>query len=750
MIPGDSVESVTMNARSVLFVTILFAVLWSPPSFGQLPTDLGPFALNGCLTFDKNDRIYLVRRSSDFVNQVDFPTLTANSGGNTMLPGGLPDGQLLSQGPPSAVAAHHGHVAGKFRPGRIVIRSTTGFGETAAMQPLGLSTANGFVFPDPDAIVLNSAQTMATLDNTNRTIQSLHEHLLVGFEKPKPLRSSTATYRGTAASVKLPTLLPTVRHPVPTQDELNIVDQVLLDLFLDGITERMNAYVRSLGKTSKADLVATAYGIIKQGRKNGSLLLSEVVAFMLNEMEVSEKEVLDTVNEITPQRFHAACRAAGLLDLNGAMSDAHYAAFVQVVEELDCSIRAGNAKGTTRNVQERLEELYAQFDPEPQPRDQEREFYAQIHAASLDMMKRLEQLTEENGAVSREELLDAVGRLLFDLDIQREGTITALQEQMIVDALQKLGELEPDVCVAVVDAFLSLDATRPTFRGQIEPCAPVCSDPRAWKHDIWFEGFGNFTHQWGTASHQGYGGDTWGVNLGVERKIGRNMVFGAGFSGAFGTMWAADRMSSGENDSYLFTLYGAATRDDWTLSGAVGFSFIDYGTERFADLDRFRSSHDGNLLTGSFTLSRSFQLDQSRLTPFIGFNFMNLREDEFSETVADEDLLFGAKTTTAFMQTLGVRLSGEQKLQNGWIVTPSVSAGWLHDYGSGHLTTSASHGGGPAFVVDGVSRNPNRAVLGFSLGTQLGNRLSVFAAYNGELSPSYSSQTGQLGVNVAF
>ena len=716
-------------------------------SLGQLPTDLGPFTLHGCLTFDKNDRVYLVRRSSGFVHQVDLSSLTDNGGGITMLQNGIPDGQLLSQGPSSATVAHHGHVAKRFRPKRIVVQSTSGCGETIGL--VGLTVAYGFVPPDPDALVLNTAQTMATIGHANRTIQSLHEHLLVGFERPTPSRSPSMTYRGTAAPVKL-TLLPTTPLPVPTQGELNIVDQVLLDLFLDGIGERMNAYIRSLGKTSKGDLAATAYGIIRQGRKNGSLLLGEVVAFMLNDMEVPERDVQDTINEMTPQRFHAACRAAGLLDLNGAMSDAYYAAFVQVVEELDCSVCPQNTKGITRNVRDRLETLYAQFNPEPQPWDQEQEFYTKVHEASLDMIKRLEQLTAQNGSVSPAELLDAVGWLLLDLDIQQNGTITTLQEQMIVDALQKLEELEPNVCLAIIDAFLSLDATQPTFRGQAGPCMPVCSDPRAWKHDIWFEGFGNFTNQWRTSKLQGYSGETWGANMGIERKIGRNMVLGVGFSGAFGTIRTADRMSRGENDSYLFTLYGAATREDWTLSGAVGFSFIDYAMERFTDFDRSRSSHDGNLFTGSFMLSRSFKLDQSRLTPFIGFNFINLREDEFSETIADEEFLFGPKTATAFMQTLGVRLSGEQKLQNGWIVSPSVSAGWLHDYGNGYLSTSASHGGGPAFIVDGVSRNPDRAVLGFSLGTQIGNRLSVFATYNGELSPNYSAQTGQFGVNVAF
>ena len=716
-------------------------------SLGQLPTDLGPFTLHGCLTFDKNDRVYLVRRSSGLIHQVDLSSLTADSGGATMLQNGVPDGQLLSQGPPTATAAHHGHVAKRFRPRRIVVRSTSGFGET--LNPFGLTSASGFILPDPDAFVLNTAQTMATIGHANRTIQSLHEHLLVGFERPTPSRSSSTTYRGTAAPVKL-TLLPTTPLPVPTQDELNIVDQVLLDLFLDGIGERMNAYVRSLGKTSKGDLAATAYGIIRQGRKNGSLLLGEVVAFMLNDMGVPERDVQDTINEITPQRFHAACRAARLLDLNGAMSDAHYAAFVQVVDELDCSVQARNTKGITQGVKGRLEALYVQFDPKPQPSGSEREFYARVREAGLDMITRLEQLTAQNGAVGPEELRNAVEQLLTDLGIQRDGKITALQEQMIVDALQKLDELEPDVCLAVVDAFLGLDATQPIYLAQTEPCAPVCSDLRAWKHDIWFEGFGNFTNQWGTPRFQGYSGETWGVNLGVERKIGRDMVFGVGFSGAFGTMRTADRMSRGENDSYLFTLYGAATREDWTLSGAVGFSFIDYGMERFTDFDRFRSSHNGNLFTGSFMLSRSFKLDQSRLTPFIGFNFINLREDEFSETITDEEFLFGPKTTTALMQTLGVRLSGEQKLQNGWIISPSVSAGWLHDYGSGYLSTVASHGGGPAFVIDGASRNPDRAVLGFSLGTQIGSRLNVFASYNGELSPSYSTQTGQLGVNVAF
>ena len=734
-------------------------MLWTSPSFGQLATDLGPFARNGCLTFDKNDKVYLVRRSSDFVNSVSIPSPTE---GGVTLQGAfvVPDGNLLPLAPPPATAVHHGPVAGHFRTGRIQIRQTTGFERvfvpSGVDHSLGLSASKDFVLPEADAFVLNSAQTLATLDNTNRSLRSLHDHLLVGFERSSSTTQQTPSpvYRGASTIPSRPPLVLTASRPTPTQDELNIVDQVLLDLFLDSITDRMNTHIRSLGKTPKADLVATAYGIIKQGRNNSSLLLGEVVAFMLTEMEVPERDVQDAFSEMMPLRFQAACRSAGILKLNGTMSDEYYAALIQVAEELDGSLRSvtartGKTKDTACTIRDRLEALSIPLDPDPQPR-QDREFYEKIHAASLAMVNRLEQLTAENGAVGQEELLDAVSRLLFDLDIQRNGTITAQQEQMIVDALQNLEELESEACFAVVDAFLSLHATHPTFRGQVDPCAPVCCDARAWKHDIWFEGFGNFTNQGTTASLQGYRGETWGLNMGVERKIGRNLVFGAGFSGAFGTMWSADRASRGENDSYLFTLYGAATQNDWTLSGAIGYSFIDFGMERFADAEQFRSSHDGNLFTGSVMLSRSFKLDQSRLTPFIGFNVLNLREDEFSETATDEELIFNAKTTTSFMQTLGVRLSGEQKLRNGWIVSPSVSAGWLHDYGSGLLTAATGPGGVPAFIVDGVSRNQNRAVVGFSLGTQLGNRLNVFASYNGELSQNYSSQTGQVGINLAF
>ena len=738
----------TMRSRSLLLATIICVLLLAPPSFGQSATDLGAFTLNGCLTFDKNNKVYLVRRSADFVGSVHLPAPGEAVGGidgqKTSAPVDV-DGNILPV-PAPAVAGYHGPIAGRFRSSRIQIRRTSGFDRLFAAnsgdnQPFGLVASKDFVLPEADAFVLHSAQTSATLDNTNRAIQNLHERLLVGFERSSSTIKQTPPplYRGSLV------MQPTIRRPEPTQDELNVVDQILFELFLDAVADRMNTYIRSLGKTTKADLAATAYEIIKQGRTNGSLLLSEVVAFMLNELDVPEKTITDSIGEISPLRFHAACRTAGLLDLNGIMSDSFYAAFVQVVAELGDVVRTAG----TPNIKSRLEALYLPFDPDSH--SQERELREKIHTAGLDMVNRLERLTAENGFVDREELVDAVGRLLFDLGILREGTITSLQERLIVDTLQNLEEIEPEVCAAIVDAFLDLDATRPTFRGQVEPCMPVCRDPKAWKHDIWFEGFGNFTNQGSMMHLQGFSGETWGLNMGVERRIGHSMVFGAGFSGAFGTMRTADRMMRGDSDSYLFTLYGAATQNDWTLSGAVGFSFIDYGTERFADLDRFRSSHDGSLLTGSLMLSRSFQLDQSRLTPFIGFNVMNLHEDEFTGTDADaEELIFGAKSTTAFMQTLGVRLSGEQKLRNGWIVSPSVSAGWLHDYGSGQLSAAARYDGGPAFVVDGVTRNQNRAVLGFSLGTQCGSRLNVFASYNGELSTNYSTQTGQVGVNIAF
>ncbi len=744
----------------LILATILFAALWTPSSLGQLASDLGPFALNGCLTFDKNDKVYLVRRSSDFINTVGPPTASEHD--ERVLKFETVenlDGQLLPIAPPAAAAEHHGSVAGPYRSGRIQFRQSDGFQgafASVAAQPFGLSSPQGFVLPDANALLLNSAQTVEVLDTTNNAVRSLHEHLLVAVEKTPPHRNVSSAYRaqssiaGSSDSVGVPSRPISPPRPQPTQDDLNIVDQVLLDLFLDGVADRMNAHLRWLGKTPKGDLAATAYGIIKQGRQNGSLLLGEVVEFMINELDFPADDVLQTFNEISPNRLKVVLRNAGLLDLNGTMSDEFYAAFVQVVGELDCSVKKGNSRNMTATAQARLESLISSFDPESQLKNHDRKFYEKIQNASRDMIRQLERLTSENGSVSREELIDAIGNMLFETDVLKGGTMTSLQEQMIVDVLQNLDELDPEANRAIVEAFLSLRATQPTFRAQVDPCTPVCGDARAWKHDIWFEGFGNFTNQWASANLQGYSAETWGFQTGIDRRIGRQSIFGIGFGGAFGSLRTADRSSRGDNESFLFSLYGATTRNDWTLSGAVGYVYTDFGMERFMDVEHYRSSHDGNMFTGSLMLSRSFKLDQTELTPFIGFNYMKLREDEFAEADAEEELLFGEKSTKAFKQTLGVRFSGEQKLQNGWIVSPAVSAGWLHDYGGGRLNTAAGYDGGPAFVVDGVSRNQNRAVLGFSLGTQLGSRLSVFASYNGELSQSYSSQTGQLGLNLAF
>lgn len=380
--------------------------------------------------------------------------------------------------------------------------------------------------------------------------------------------------------------------------------------------------------------------------------------------------------------------------------------------------------------------------------------FAELHAKAVDELTRLvdglnvidlAKLPLKNAIDNLEK--DDPQQLLTDL---KEIRKTLVGQKLVEE--DDLGTL--DGIIGDLEKRLNLGAshtTRTLYRAQCDPCAPVgCGD--SWTRNLRFQGFGNFMDQKAVGNPfggtlDGYTAETYGFQLALDQKVGRDGVGGVAFNGAFGKLESNDGATRSDNDMYLVSLYGGLRRDAWTLGGSVGYAYVDYDlrqSEDFLGYKAFRTAYHGNLVTAAGELSRDFRFSKrSTLSPFISLNYIHLWETGFKTSGIAVD----AKETESYLQTLGVRWQWSRRCAGGRALQLSATAGWVHDYGDGMLYGGASYDfpGSDRYIIPGASRNKDRALVDVGLNVRMNRRWSAHASYGTEFADHFTMHGFRVG-----
>jgi uncharacterized protein with beta-barrel porin domain len=303
----------------------------------------------------------------------------------------------------------------------------------------------------------------------------------------------------------------------------------------------------------------------------------------------------------------------------------------------------------------------------------------------------------------------------------------------------------------------SCDPCEPVSCEQVEcdPCDP-CNSFGGFGNcsiaDAWFEGFGDFLRQSSTNTLQGYRANTGGFNLGIDKRYSRNTILGIGFGSAYADIKTNDHSQWGDVEQYVFSVYGSRSWDDLTFSFSSGYAYSDYKLTRNPGAAKVTSKHDGDQYFAAFELAKKTRFGRYEMTPFYAIDFIRLEEGAYNEYTTGHNAAarIDAQNSNSYLQTLGVRF-GRAKKWNGWLVKPVVTAGWVHDYGSGNIYTTAQYtGSGSKFTIKGASVNKNRALVGINLNIVTSPNVTVYGGYNGEFADQFQVQTAQIGLNYSF
>lgn len=277
--------------------------------------------------------------------------------------------------------------------------------------------------------------------------------------------------------------------------------------------------------------------------------------------------------------------------------------------------------------------------------------------------------------------------------------------------------------------------------------------------NFWFQNYGDFVTQQERNGLLGYHADSYGLNLGYDLLRSQQTVFGVAVGGNVSHARARRSHEKTETDSFLVALYGGTDCGIWNLLGSIGYvhAAIDSKRASLDDADQLLyGNHLGDTMFGSFEISNSTMQQSLGISPFLSYDFISMKENAWGESNRDADvddpedaLSIRKRRSRSYLQTLGLRFERAYYEESGWLVQPSLSLGWLHDYGQRRITT-VGFLDGAAYSYKGTVMNKNRFVMSLNVTASMGSRVTLFARYDGEYNNHYNAQTAQFGFGLGY
>ncbi len=295
-----------------------------------------------------------------------------------------------------------------------------------------------------------------------------------------------------------------------------------------------------------------------------------------------------------------------------------------------------------------------------------------------------------------------------------------------------------------------------TFRGQaygqpcyLAPCRPC--GLFTGNGSLWFQNYGDFVTQQNRNGFNGYKADSYGFSFGYDFGSTANSIWGIALGGACSDTRIRNTDQTMDTDSFLVVLYGARTNSVWNLMGSLGYIHSSFETQRreWNTQDLLQAEHHGNTFFGSFELSTALFQDGLSVSPFFGLDIIGMRRKEFGESGLP-NWEVEKRSHWSYLQSLGLRFERSYYATDGWLVNPSLSFAWLHDYGSRHITVRSTSTGSDSYTFKSTPVNKNRFAVSLNVSASLQNNMSLFVRYDGEFNRHYNAQTVHCGVGLAY
>ena len=298
--------------------------------------------------------------------------------------------------------------------------------------------------------------------------------------------------------------------------------------------------------------------------------------------------------------------------------------------------------------------------------------------------------------------------------------------------------------------------------GQVQSCRtdgdsttgiPTCHETA--RNSAWAQGFGSYLHQGNTGARDGYTANIWGISLGYDRFLYKNILAGFSFGSARNYVTTHDVNTRTDADSYQGSIYGSLAQDAYYLDAILSFSYNRYDASRhivFGGINRTaKSNYGGHQYSGYIEGGYAFTVKGIVLTPLMSLQMMHLNLEDYTETEAGAlNLKVDRQSYNLFQTGLGVKVAYPILKKNVSII-PELHSKWLYDFaGDGQQITSKFTGSGASFVTKGVDPSRSSGSFGAKLTMMTPSNWSVSLNYVFETKADFYGHHGWISLRYEF
>jgi uncharacterized protein with beta-barrel porin domain len=345
----------------------------------------------------------------------------------------------------------------------------------------------------------------------------------------------------------------------------------------------------------------------------------------------------------------------------------------------------------------------------------------------LDGLAPLATLVNTPGALAVAPILDVNAPVGSDLLVVQDAIAVLPTAGAIDNALSQLApgntnlaapwvaaqttRLFDDLWMAQMDQIQSAccDSNCESNKPNVPENLNVCKDTEQ-QGKWWAKGFGSRGEQGNVANMNGYDTEAYGLMLAYDRPLDNETRVGLGGGYANSTIDGNHSSGSTDIDSYQITGYLHHEPGPWFVQTALTAGVNDYESTRnivFPGVNRTATSdYTGQQYTGSVTVGKHYQLNETTLTPIAGLQASHIRVGSYTESGAgDANLRVESQDYNFVQSTLGVK--AERVIRSGnSTYSPEVHAKWLHDFSSTTMEQDATfNGSGASFNAQGIKQS---------------------------------------------
>ena len=280
------------------------------------------------------------------------------------------------------------------------------------------------------------------------------------------------------------------------------------------------------------------------------------------------------------------------------------------------------------------------------------------------------------------------------------------------------------------------------------------SAPQAWT--TWAQGYGLGGNVAGDGNAGGLNYRLGGTLFGVERWIGENTMIGV-LGGYAGT--SVGNRQDGSNatiSAYQVGLYELHRQDNLYFSNIDAYSNDSYNVSRPLTIGNIQQTASGNSSGNQWAhyteAGMNFDLDELRLQPFAGVQYMYLDQRGYNESGAGGlDLMTSSQIINSVRSSFGGRLYHETTW-GGILVVPSLAARYQHEWGNGTQLITSSFSGAPTaqFVVSGNHTGRDFGLFTLGATAYVTDRFSLYGTIDTQVASGYTALIGAGGLQYQW